>query len=72
MDCSLPGSSVLGISHARILEWVAISSSGGSSQPREGTPVSSLAGRYISTDATGKPEEEETRHKWPHTMTLFL
>ena len=31
MDCSPPGSSVPGISQARILEWVAISFSGGSS-----------------------------------------
>ena len=35
MDCSPPGSSVLGISLARILEWVAISFSKGSSQPRD-------------------------------------
>ena len=35
MDCSPPGSSVHGISQARILEWVAISSSRGSSQPRD-------------------------------------
>ena len=34
MDCSLPGSSVHGIFQARILEWVAISFSGGSSQWR--------------------------------------
>ena len=34
MDCSLPGSSVRGISQVRILEWVAISFSRGSSQPR--------------------------------------
>ena len=34
MDCSQPGSSVHGISQARILEWVAISFSRGSSQPR--------------------------------------
>ena len=33
--CSLPGFSVHGISQARILEWVAISSSRGSSQPRD-------------------------------------
>ena len=33
-DCSLPGSSVHGIFQARILEWVAISFSKGSSQPR--------------------------------------
>ena len=37
MDCSPPGSSIHGISQARILEWVAISFSGGSSQPRDGT-----------------------------------
>ena len=35
MDCSPPGSSVLGIFQARILEWVAISSSRGSSWPRD-------------------------------------
>ena len=35
MDCSLPGSSVHGILQARILEWVAMPSSRGSSQPRD-------------------------------------
>ena len=35
MDCSLPGSSVHGILQARLLEWVAISFSRGSSQPRD-------------------------------------
>ena len=35
MDCSPPGSSVHGISKARMLEWVAISFSRGSSQPRD-------------------------------------
>ena len=35
MDCSLPGSSVHGISQVRIVQWVAISSSRGSSQPRD-------------------------------------
>ena len=42
MDCSLPGSSVQGISQARILEWVAISSSRGSSRPRDQTQVSCI------------------------------
>ena len=37
MDCSPPGSSVHGIIQARILEWVAISSSRGSSQPKDQT-----------------------------------
>ena len=35
MDCSLPGSSIHGIFQARVLEWVAISFSRGSSQPRD-------------------------------------
>ena len=37
MDCSLPGSSLHGILQVRVLEWVAISSSRGSSQPRDRT-----------------------------------
>ena len=40
MDCSLPGSSALGIFQAGILEWVAISYSRGSSQPRDSTHIS--------------------------------
>ena len=40
MDCSLPGFSVHGILQARILEWVAIAFSRGSSQPRDQTWVS--------------------------------
>ena len=40
MGCSLPGSSVHGISQIRILEWVTISFSRGSSQPRDQTWVS--------------------------------
>ena len=40
MNCSLPGSSVHGIPQARILEWVAISSSRGSSQLRDWTHIS--------------------------------
>ena len=38
MDCSPPGSSVHGILQARILEWVAVPSSRGSSQPRNTNP----------------------------------
>ena len=37
MDCSLPGSSVSGILQAKILEWVAIPFSKGSSKPRSPT-----------------------------------
>ena len=48
LDCSLPGSSVHGIFQARVLEWVAISFSRGSSQPRDWTRVSCIAGRYFT------------------------
>ena len=44
MDCSPPGSSVHGIFQAEILEWISISFSKGSSQPRNQTQVSSIAG----------------------------
>ena len=52
VDCSPPGSSVHGILQARILEWVAISSSRGSSQPRDRTQVSCIAGRRFNLWAT--------------------
>ena len=47
MDCSLPGSSVYGILRARILEWVAIPFSRGSSWPRDRTWVSYIAGGFF-------------------------
>ena len=45
VNCSPPGPSVHGILQARILEWVAISFSRGSSRPRNRTQVSHIAGR---------------------------
>ena len=55
MDCSPPGSSVHGISKARILEWVAISFFKGSSQPRDRNCVSCIAspaltGRFFTNE----------------------
>ena len=47
-DCSLSGSSVHGIFQARILEWVAISYSRGSSLARDPTQVSCIAGRFFA------------------------
>ena len=47
MDCSPPSSSVHGISQARILDWLAISSSGGSSQHRDRTLICYIAGRFF-------------------------
>jgi len=52
MDCSPPGSSVHGILQARILEWVAIPFSRGSSQLRDWTWVSHTVGRFFSIWAT--------------------
>ena len=48
MDWSPPGSSIHGISQARVLEWVAISSSRGSSQPRDQTQASCITGRFFT------------------------
>ena len=58
MDCSPPGSSVHGILQARILEWVAMPSSRGSSQPRNQNFVSCdscIAGGFFTTEPPGKP-----------------
>ena len=52
MDYSLPGSSIHGISQGRILKWIAISFSRGSSRPRDRTWVSCIAGRHYIVWAT--------------------
>ena len=57
MDCSPPGSSVHGILQARILEWIAIPFSRGSSQPRDWTQVSCITGRFFTVWATGKTKK---------------
>ena len=57
MECSLPGSSALGILLARILGWVAMPSSKASSQPRDQTHISCgyyIAGRFFTTESPGK------------------
>ena len=55
LDCNSPGSSLHGISQARILEWVAISFSRGSSWPRDPTCISCTAGRFFTSEPPGKP-----------------
>ena len=55
MHCNLPVSPVCGISQARILEWVVISFSRGSSQPRDWAHISCVsctAGRFFTIRAT--------------------
>ena len=71
-DFSLPGSSVHGIFQAKILEWVAISFSRGSSQPRDRTQVSHTAGRLFTVWAT----REALRKPWfifmAHVYTICI
>ena len=50
-----PGSSVYRILQARILEWVAMPSSRGSSWPRDWTWVSYIAGKFFTAEPPGKP-----------------
>ena len=55
MDCIPPGSSVCEILQARILEWAAISSSRGSSQPRDQPWSPALASVFFATARTVTP-----------------
>ena len=57
MDCRPSGSSVYGILQARILQWVAISISRGSSWPRDRTPVSCLGRRILNQLSHGGSQE---------------
>ena len=67
MDCSLPGSSVHGILQARVLEWVTIPFSRGSSWPRDWIQVSCIAGRFFTIWANREA------HAWLSTeLTLLL
>ena len=66
MDCSPPGSSVHGILQARILEWVAMPFSRGSSQPRDRTQVSCIAGGFFTVWAT-----REAQYYWSGSLSLL-
>ena len=52
LNCSLSSASVHGIFQARVLEWVAISFSTGSSPPRDRTQVSHIGGTHFTVWAT--------------------
>ena len=65
IDCNPPGSSVHGILQARILEWVAMPSSRGSSRPRDQTQVPcALAGRFFNTSATWEADNDSLGTQW--------
>ena len=63
MDCSLPGSSVHGILQVRILEWVAVPFSRGSSRLRDRTQVSHIAGDCLPSEPSGKPAQRGCNNK---------
>ena len=62
MDCSPPGCSVYGIFQARILQWVAVFFSRGSSWPRNWTWISCLAGSLFTNWA--RMEDQEAMGVW--------
>ena len=70
VGCSPSGSSVQGILQARVLEWVAISSSRGSSQPRDRTCVSRIAGSQTMVELM-KIMVTSFRKSHAHTATLI-
>ena len=72
VDCSPPGSSIHGILQARILEWVAISSSRGSSRPRDWTWVSFIAGRFFTIWATREAQFLFKSAALKHDWKLFV
>ena len=69
MGCSSPGSPVHGVFQARILEWVAISFSGGSSWPRDWTQVSLIASRFFLVWATRETLFCKQSYKGPRKLT---
>ena len=85
MDCSLPGFSVHGLLQARILEWVAVPSSRGSSQPRDQThifyvylhwqagslPLAAPGEPMEYYRATKKNEEALCFLMWAHFQNVF-
>ena len=71
MDYSPSGSSVHGICQVRILEWVVISSSRGSSWPRDQTLFSCLSGRFLITKPPGKPSYSVEKKESESCVWLF-
>ena len=69
MDYSLPDSSVHEILQARILEWVAISFSRGSSRPRDRTQVSFIVGRFFTVGTTREVPKGKDSLKNKHSTT---
>ena len=74
MNWRLPGSSAHGIIQARILEWVAMTSSKGSSQPKDQTSISCgscITGRFFTTEPPRKPRYSKQQNR-PKKKSLFF
>jgi len=74
-DCSPPGSSVHGIFQGRLLEWVAMPSSRGSSCPRSPTHASarsSIAGGCFTTEPLGRPKFHIWYYIWFRCTTEWF
>ena len=72
MDCSPPGPSVPGILQARILEWVVIFSSRGSSQLRDWTHISCIGRQILYHEPPGKLSSNTMTYKSLIIKTLSL
>ena len=80
VDCSPPGFSIRGILQARILEWVAMTFSRGSSRPRDWTRISGdscVAGRFFTAEPPGKPlfclaRENKAPKSWFHFYCFYV
>ena len=62
MDCTLPGSSIHEIFQTRLLEWVVISFSKGSSQPRDQTRVYCRQDRLLQADFLPSEPQKDLNH----------
>ena len=69
IDGSPPGSPVPGILQARTLEWVAMPSSRGSSQPRDQTQISHIAVDSLPSESPGKPTQNLIKSGWARGFT---
>ena len=71
MDCNPPGSSVCGILQARVLEWVAIPFSRGSSQPRDRSGSPALQADSLQSEPLEKPMYICIKHQKSDKITFF-
>ena len=72
MDCSPPASSVHGILQARILVWVAISFSRGSTQPSGRTLISCIGRHVLYHCATMEATEDSSTHLFNKYLLKYV